>query len=85
MIGAKGRSKYGFSDPETMETTYFEYTCQAATVTYSWQLVRRRKLCATCPPTTHTYLGDQCLCGSNVYELKNVPEYTQHIIGKNKR
>ncbi len=73
--GAKGRSDFGFEDPGNPSIIiYNEYTCQDTPLTYSWQFVRRRKLCATCPPETHTYLGDQCLCDSNVYELKNVTE-----------
>lgn len=74
-IGAKGRSDFAFSNrPNSNIVHYIKYTCQGTPVTYSWQLVRTRKTCDTCPPTTQTYLGDQCLCRSKVYELQDVPE-----------
>ena len=75
IIGAKGRSNYGFPDPENPSIVHYnEYTCQGSSVTYSWQLVRIRKTCSTCPPTTQTFIGDQCSCASTDYELKDVPE-----------
>lgn len=76
IIGAKGRSSFGMPDFEDPNKVYYtEYTCQGTTVTYTWQLVRLRKTCDTCPPTTQTFLGDQCSCGAAaVYELKDVAE-----------
>src|SRR5690554_3581993 len=75
LTGAKGRSNIGFpdhADPNLVR--YTEYTCQNVPATYSWEFVRIRKTCDACPPTTQTFLGDQCSCGSNVYELMDVPE-----------
>lgn len=75
VVGAKGRGNRGLSDPGNPDIKYYtEYTCEGSQATYSWQLVRIRKTCGTCPPTTQTFLGDQCSCADAVYELKDVPE-----------